>query len=187
MELPTDYIIFDTEYTAWESSQARGWSDPGEYREIIQLGAIKVTAGREIDHLLCYGAPVKNPLLSAYIINLTGVTQAAVDTQGLPIGELITHFATWAANLPLYSYGHDGEVLAENCALLDVPNPIPATQFHDIRPYFAIAGVDPADYMSSTIPTAFGATPPPAAHDALNDARSILVAINARARFADAA
>lgn len=33
-ELPEQFVLFDTEYTGWEGSQERGWSAPGEYREL---------------------------------------------------------------------------------------------------------------------------------------------------------
>jgi inhibitor of KinA sporulation pathway (predicted exonuclease) len=179
MQLPNQYVIFDTEYTAWEGSQARNWSAPGEYREIVQLGAIKVDKGHETDYFLMYAKPTKNPKLSAYIIDLTQVTQADIDTKGVPFATLINQFAEWTESLPLYCCGHDGTVLTENCDLVGVSDPIADARYHDIRPYFAAYGVDPAQYMSSSIPRAFGVTPPPAAHDALNDARSILCAINA--------
>ena len=34
-------IIFDTEFTAWEGSAQRNWSFDWEYREIIQIAAVK--------------------------------------------------------------------------------------------------------------------------------------------------
>ena len=40
--LPEKFIIFDTEYTAWEGSQERNWSDDDEYMELVQIGALKV-------------------------------------------------------------------------------------------------------------------------------------------------
>ena len=42
LNLQPKIIIFDTEFTAWEGSLARNWNGPGEYREIIQIGAILV-------------------------------------------------------------------------------------------------------------------------------------------------
>ena len=40
--LPEKFIIFDTEYTAWEGSQERNWSGDNEYMELVQIGALKV-------------------------------------------------------------------------------------------------------------------------------------------------
>ena len=35
-------VVMDLEYTAWEGSLERGWSKPGEAREIIQIGDVKI-------------------------------------------------------------------------------------------------------------------------------------------------
>ena len=35
--------VFDLEYTAWECSMARHWLAPGEFKEVVQIGAVKVT------------------------------------------------------------------------------------------------------------------------------------------------
>ena len=36
------FILFDTEFTAWEGSQERNWSLEWEYRELISVSALKV-------------------------------------------------------------------------------------------------------------------------------------------------
>ena len=40
--LPDTFIIFDTEFTAWEGSMQRGWSGQNEHREIVQISAIRI-------------------------------------------------------------------------------------------------------------------------------------------------
>jgi len=42
VNLSNSFIIYDLEYTAWEGSINRNWSDDGEYKEIIEIGAIVV-------------------------------------------------------------------------------------------------------------------------------------------------
>ena len=37
-----EFVLFDLEFTAWEGSLERGWSEPWEAREIIQIGAVRV-------------------------------------------------------------------------------------------------------------------------------------------------
>jgi hypothetical protein len=37
-----DFVVADLEYTAWEGALARGWSAPGDFREIVQIGAVRV-------------------------------------------------------------------------------------------------------------------------------------------------
>ena len=36
------YIVFDTEYTAWKNSLQTNWSRQNEYKELVQISAIKV-------------------------------------------------------------------------------------------------------------------------------------------------
>jgi len=182
MELPETFIIYDTEYTSWEGAHARGWDGPGEEKELVQIGAIRVQNFKEVDALLLYVQPRINPDLSDYFIQLTGVTQQDVDTKGILFEDAYATFMQWAGDLPLYSYGPDHDVLRINHRLYKTGVEIPATQFNDVRECFTATGVDVSKYMSSTIPKAYGLTPPPAGHDALNDARSIRMALQAIAK-----
>ena len=43
MRVPS-LTVFDLEYTAWECSMARSWLTPGEFREVVQIGAVKLDA-----------------------------------------------------------------------------------------------------------------------------------------------
>ena len=69
--------VFDLEYTAWECSMARRWLAPGEFKEVVQIGAVKLDADSleslgEFDMLV---RPRINAVLSPYFENLTGITQ----------------------------------------------------------------------------------------------------------------
>lgn len=179
MKLPQEFVIYDTEYTSWEGAHQRGWSGPGEERELVQLGAIKVRGFTEVDSLLLYAKPRINPELSKYFIELTGVTQADVEGKGVLFEQLYDEFMAWIGDLPVFSYGLDHEVLVRNHEIYKTGVVVPLDRFHDARDHFKVTGVDTGQYMSSTIPQAYGLTPPPAGHDALNDARSILMALKA--------
>ena len=39
--IPSKFILFDTEFTAWEGSQNRNWSLCWEHRELISISALK--------------------------------------------------------------------------------------------------------------------------------------------------
>lgn len=173
--LEPQVIVFDTEFTTWEGAIQREWSGPGEYREIVQIGAIKLETSvfTEVDSFNVLIKPVKNPVLSGYFVNLTRITQEAVDRDGVTLNEALDRFFMWSRDLPLYSWGNDAGVVSENADLLKINFPFREDQFHDIRPVFSEAGVAVKDYMSSTIPSAFGKPLLHEAHDALNDARSI--------------
>ena len=43
MKLPNEFIIFDTEYTSWEGSLKRNWSNKNEYKELVAIGALHVS------------------------------------------------------------------------------------------------------------------------------------------------
>lgn len=88
------FVLWDTEHTAWEGSNARRWMGfiPGtrqrERREVIQVSALRVVWDAERSELHPNGSlrifvrPTLNPTLSAYVMKLTGITQAEV--RGLP-------------------------------------------------------------------------------------------------------
>ncbi|HJO97979.1 MAG TPA: hypothetical protein QF891_08275, partial [Rhodospirillales bacterium] len=38
-------VVLDMEWTAWEGSRARRWGAPDEYREVVQIGAVKLDGG----------------------------------------------------------------------------------------------------------------------------------------------
>ncbi len=134
--------IFDLEFTAWEGSAARGWSGPDEYREIVQIGAVRVDGGNalaEVDLFKAYVRPVKNPVLSDYFVSLTGITQADVDRHGVSFPEALAAFSEFVGDgaAAVVSNGADHAALDENCALHGIACPIDADRFVNIRPRLA--------------------------------------------------
>lgn len=182
--LPPEIILFDTEYTSWEGAQARKWSGPGEYKEIVQIGAIVIDTETfiEKEKILLFVKPVKNPILSDYFKNLTHISQEEVDAQGVPYADALKACKDWMGERAMYSWGRDIDVMKENADLLGITFPLDTAVGGDIRPIFAQRGIAVGEYMSSTIPRAFGEEPPPDGHNALNDARSIAQALRALAR-----
>ncbi|MBI3255979.1 MAG: exonuclease domain-containing protein [Candidatus Andersenbacteria bacterium] len=173
---PEKFVVFDTEFTTWEGAHARNWSGPNEYREIVQIAAAKVDGQTlEIsDTFVRFVKPVKNPILSEYFINLTGIPQTQVDAEGITYEQALQEFKQWAEDLPNYCYGTDNLVMAENCELIGITFPFLQTQFHDVRKVFQNQGIPAEKYMSSTIVEAFGAKPTRRGHDALNDVKTII-------------
>ncbi|MEK7109115.1 MAG: 3'-5' exonuclease, partial [Patescibacteria group bacterium] len=102
MPLPEKFVLFDTEFTSWEGAMARNWSGPGEYREVIQIGAIRVDKLQEAGSFCVYVKPIKNPELSAFIKELTGISQETVDKEGKPLGEALSGFKDFVGDLPAY-------------------------------------------------------------------------------------
>ncbi|OHA26132.1 MAG: hypothetical protein A3C06_03905 [Candidatus Taylorbacteria bacterium RIFCSPHIGHO2_02_FULL_46_13] len=176
--LPSTIIVFDTEYTSWEGAQERGWSGPNEYKEIVEMGAVRVETEtpefKELDSLQLLVKPVKNPKLSEYFTNLMGITQEAVDIRGMSLAEAVKKFYTWSSTDTLYCWGFDGHLIGDNCKLIGTPFSFPLQRFKDVRELFSAHGIKTNKYMSSTIVEAFGVKKTKAGHNGLDDARTIV-------------
>ena len=175
--------IFDLEFTAWEGSAARGWSGPDEYREIVQIGAVRVDGGNafaEVDRFTAYVRPVKNPVLSDYFVSLTGITQADVDRHGVSFPEALAAFSEFVGDdgAAVVSNGTDHAALDENCALHGIACPIDADRFVDIRPRLArLLGLATPEVISAKLPSLLRLPGRRKEHDALADALAIAQAL----------
>ncbi len=171
--MPHRFILWDTEYTAWEGSQKRNWSRKGEYREIVQIGALALEGATFLEEgsFNVFIQPVKNPELSNYFIELTGITQNDILSSGISFGEALSRFESWVSGRPCYSFGGDERVLKENCDLLSLS--FPSLIYRDVREVFEQRGVDARKYTSGTITEAFGQKSSHRAHNALNDVRTM--------------
>lgn len=169
-------IVLDLEFTAWQGSQARSWSGPGEHREIVQIGAVRLDwpSGEELDAFEALIRPARNTQLSAYFTALTGIGQAQLDRHGSGFPDAWLAFRRFAGVTPLCAWGRDGEVIAENLLLHGLP--LQGLQVHDLRP--ALIGLAPAtaDLSSGELSAHFGG-PAGRPHDALHDARSVAGAL----------
>lgn len=180
--LPTateEVVIFDTEYTTWEGSRARGWSAPGEYREVVQIAAqrIDLASGAVQAEFAEYVHPRINNTLSTFFIELTGITQDTIDTHGRDFLPVYREFVSWVGECAVYSYGSskasDGDILAENLALYDLAEPYDATRYHNLRPLFQAAGIPVEQYSSGQLYQAFNLSLSGHVHNAMHDVRSL--------------
>ena len=120
----SEFVIFDTEYTSWEGAHP-DWGGAGQFRELIQIGAIKLTRGAGWEEAPVFDVtvkPVLNPRLSDFITQLTGITQAQVD-EGLGTAEALKSFDTFIGDAAVGSNGKDIHVIAETCGLQGVKMP----------------------------------------------------------------
>jgi inhibitor of KinA sporulation pathway (predicted exonuclease) len=169
-------IVLDLEMTAWEGSLAAKWSRPGEYKEIVQIGAVRLAPDlSEVGDFSRYVRPVRNPVLSSYLTDLTGITQHMIDTLGSDFPSALCDFADFVDNASvIVSNGPDGDVVIENCHLNGIVCPINASRFRDIRKDVGNAlTIGDAGAFSFMLPTLIGGQSPGRAHDALSDARCI--------------
>jgi inhibitor of KinA sporulation pathway (predicted exonuclease) len=173
-------IIFDTEYTTWDGTQARNWSGPGEHRELVQIAAQKVDVDNEqvLDTFSALVRPRINPTLSDFFTELTHITQAEVDADGVDFAVAYPAFMEWCDNLPIFSYGSskrtDGDILLENIELYELDLAYDSTQHHNLRPLFAEHGIDVSQYTSGQLFRAFDLELTGHVHNAMHDVDSLV-------------
>jgi len=179
LALPDSFVVFDMEWTAWEGSQERNWSGPNEYREIYDIGAVKVE-GKEFNMVDTFRQLVTLelvPELPQYSVKLTGISQQEIDESGVSFSDMVRDFAAFSEKLDIYAWGTDGDFLAENCQLKNVANPFSPERFHNMREVFKDHDIPADDYMSSTIVEHFGQQNKHTAHQGLDDAQNIVEAV----------
>lgn len=167
--------VFDLEFTAWECSMASHWLRPGEFKEVVQIGAVKLDGTSfeilgEFDVLV---RPRINAQLSPYFENLTGISTAQVTERGVDFSQALVRFLAFAAGGPICAFGRDEWVLEENIRLYGLKNLPPLPKCFDLRGWFAARQFDPRGLHSCDIGAALGVPFTGHAHNALDDARSV--------------
>ena len=172
-------ILFDLEFTAWQGSMEHRWLRPGEFREVVQIGAVKVDAAslEELDSVDILVKPRLNPVLSSYFEELTGVTNERLAASGVDFAEGYRAFIRFADGAPLAAFGRDDLVLIDNLKLYGLKGEPHLPSYINIVPWLVRAGVDPRGLHACDIAEASGATFEGRRHDALDDARSIALGI----------
>jgi len=189
--LPDTFIIFDTEFTSWEGSRERNWSDKYEERELVQIGALKVkklkTTIKVVKKLNIYIKPRINPILSDYFKKLTGIEQSTIDKKGMRFTEAMKIFYRFCKNkngekFNLYSFGNDYHVIKENLKLNSVTKKSKfykwQRKFFDVKPFFE-PFVNVKKYSSGTLYKAFKLNPKSktSVHNALWDGISLFISL----------
>ncbi len=156
---------------------ARRWSGPGEYKEIVQIGAVRLDDGwNEEAALSLFIRPRINPILSDYFTNLTGITQAKLVEEGMDLVLAMEKFGEFIGpSLTAYCNGCDEMVLADNCELFGIAPPPYMSRLCDIHGYFlADSGLTSDKLFSFRLHQAYGLeSGGHQAHDGLGDARAI--------------
>jgi inhibitor of KinA sporulation pathway (predicted exonuclease) len=175
-------IVYDTEFTTWEGAIARGWTGAGEHRELVHLAAQKIdlTTGVVLDSFDRLVVPRINRQLSTYFIDLTGITQAHIESTGEDFSVVYTALLEWSAGLPFFSYSKtitdytDADVLQENITLYKLPITLPRERFHLLSPVFRSAGIDTTQYNSGRLYQALNLDLTGHEHNAMFDVTSLV-------------
>jgi hypothetical protein len=183
-ELPRSggMVVFDLEWTAWEGSLARSWSGPGEYREVIQIGGVRLDAVR-FERLTAFDRlvrPVRNPVLSDYITRLSGLTNERMLAEGMSFQAALAEFAAFVGDRPIWCNGSDAAVLRENCALQAIACPVDTARIGNLRPLLARAtGMPDSRLVSCELPELLGIGRGRECHTGAGDAIAIASALAA--------
>lgn len=176
----TEVVLFDTEFTAWAGTMARNWRGPGEYREVVQIGAIVIDAETFVerssfDVLI---KPVVNPMLSSYFEGLTRITNERLASEGVDLATAVQRFLAFAGRRPMHAYGRDDRIIAANAVLLARPEIWPAERSaFNLRDWLVEVGVPLAGVHSGELAAHVGAVSQGTAHDAVLDSRSLAEAV----------
>jgi inhibitor of KinA sporulation pathway (predicted exonuclease) len=168
-------IIFDLEFTAWDGSLARHWLAPGEFKEVVQIGAVRLGAEdfaiSESFH--CLVRPRINSRLSDYFEKLTGISDRRLSAEGVDFEEAYRRFLAFAGDGVIAAFGRDDWVLEENIRLYGLKDVPTLPPFRNLRDWFDAQGFDTSRLHSCDIGPLLGVPFEGREHDALCDARSI--------------
>ena len=172
-------VIFDTEFTAWAGSMARAWAGPGEHKEVVQIGAVALDV-RTLTELRTFEVlirPVKNPVLSDYLVGLTRIANERLAREGVDFAAGIRLFLDFAANLDLHCFGRDDKIIAQNAHLLGCAEIWTGRTATNLKEWLTRVGVPLAGVYSGQLAAHVGSKAQGIAHDALVDARSLAEAV----------
>ncbi|GAA3836479.1 hypothetical protein GCM10022403_081290 [Streptomyces coacervatus] len=179
------FVVFDLEFTSWPGALEQDWGAPGQLREIVQIGALRLREDCSVvEEYEALVRPVVNPRLSAYFTELTGIEQERVDRDGIPAAEALGDFLGFCRGEAVLSYGNDMVVLGENVGWArargeEVKNGFLAAHFLNIRPWLNSLAPETASSNVGRLWQVLG-LPKPAAgneHSALFDCYSFAAAI----------
>jgi inhibitor of KinA sporulation pathway (predicted exonuclease) len=179
--LPTPYaVVYDLEFTAWSASMAERWMRPGEFKEVVQIGAVKVDAGfSPIETLDLLVRPRINPVLSEYLEKLTGISNAQLAGRGVDFTEAYCAFVRFAAGLPIVAFGRDDLVLWENLRLYGLKVLPVLPPYLDLRGWLAECGLDMTGKHACDVGPMAGVPFDGHTHDGLCDALSVAAGVKA--------
>lgn len=182
-------VVYDCEFLTAPGAPMRFWCGPRDPDPLcVQIGAVILSlvppfeisgpVGWHVQPVDRDGAVVPvDPLLA----RLTGITDAILRDDGLPLAEALDALDGYAEGGMLISWGKDDLLtLAASLFVQGVASPIAAHRFRNATPLLLAAG-ETAETIhglrSNTICAHYGIDAPGPAHDARSDAQSVALAL----------
>jgi inhibitor of KinA sporulation pathway (predicted exonuclease) len=174
-------VIFDLEFTAWEGSVQHRWGRPGEFTELVQIGALKIDAQNllvdaELDLLV---RPRFNPILSEYFVALTGITNEELQARGIDFPAAYAKFIRFCGGAPIFAFGRDDLILEFNIRLLGLRGMPPVPRYTNVVPWLIANRIDPKGRNACDVGPLAGVPFQGQKHNALADAYSVYSGIKA--------
>jgi len=157
---------------------ANRWSRPGEFAELVQIGALRVDARTfaveaELDVLV---KPRLNPVLSEYFVQLTGITNGQLRARAVDFAAAYREFLAFVDGGVTLAFGTDNLVFEDNIRLYGLDEFAPPP-FINLRPWFNANGIATARLHSCDVGPALGVPFEGRRHNALADTKSLTAAI----------
>ncbi|MBU6297323.1 MAG: exonuclease domain-containing protein [Alphaproteobacteria bacterium] len=156
------------------------WLQPGQFQEIVQIGAVKVDSafnpGETLDVLV---RPRINSELSSYLVTLTGIANSEVQARGIDFAEAYKAFLEFVGGLPIVAFGRDDKVLIDNFRLYGMNDAPPLPPFIDIRFWLKEHGVDTRGLHACDVAPSVGVPFSGHKHNGLDDALAVAAGIAA--------
>lgn len=173
-------VYLDTEYCYPGMRKGTPRPTAADKRQIVQIAAIvyDTEEHREVAAFNQLVTPIFMPTLPGFFTELTGITQAQVDTGSTSFEAAYEQFFTFCREYPIWTFDkdEDEEVLRQNCEYLNLKW-LFRDPFIRVKAMLAGWGINPNDYSSGTLYKAANLNMHGHVHDALHDVRSMAAAI----------
>ena len=170
-----DYIVLDMEWNQpWPGSPSARKVLPVQIRgEIIQIGAVRVTEDQQVkDEFQVLIKPKYYRRLNRRVSKLTGIKEAQLRENGVPMGEAMARFRSWCGeNVIFLTWGFDDiTILRENLRLYGISEEWVSRWYNAQMIFNAQTDGSTAQKALKTAMEIFGIEATRPAHDALGDA-----------------
>ena len=170
-----DYIVLDMEWNQpWPGSPSARKVLPVQIRgEIIQIGAVRITEDQQVaDEFQVLIKPKYYRRLNRRVSKLTGINEAQLREEGIPMGEAMERFRAWCGEDVIFlTWGFDDiTILRENLQLYGIPEHWVSKWYNAQMIFNAQTDGSNAQKALKTAMEIFGIEPTRPAHDALGDA-----------------
>ena len=170
-----DYIVLDMEWNQpWPGSPSARKVLPVQIRgEIIQIGAVRVTEEQKVaDEFQVLIKPKYYRRLNRRVSKLTGIKEAQLREEGVPMAEAMDRFRTWCGENAIFlTWGFDDiTILKENLQLYQLDESWVNRWYNAQMIFNAQTDGSNAQKALKTAMEIFGIEATRPAHDALGDA-----------------